>query len=179
MRLPNKIRRAGTYLSSLLIALKDFLRRSEGRKVLLPALGVLIGLLYIGLYRTPQDYSAYGNRVEQIKIGNRTFQVEIVDTEEKRRQGLSGREDLCLNCGMLFEFDNPENYVFWMKGMEFPLDMIWIDGNEIVKIREEVPIRPVVGIDPGVRADKVLEINAGLSKKYGIREGDTVFFIDK
>jgi uncharacterized membrane protein (UPF0127 family) len=53
--------------------------------------------------------------------------VEVADTPAERGRGLSGREMLPENSGMLFVFDTPGRYGFWMYGMKFPLDIIWID----------------------------------------------------
>ena len=79
---------------------------------------------------------------------------------------------------MLFLYDTPDYYQFWMKGMAFPLDIIFIRDSTIVTIARNVP--PPIGdselprYGPDEPADKVLEINAGLCDKYGIQEGDTV-----
>jgi uncharacterized membrane protein (UPF0127 family) len=55
--------------------------------------------------------------------------VEVADTPAERGRGLSGREMLPENSGMLFVFDTPGRYGFWMYGMKFPLDIIWIDES--------------------------------------------------
>ena len=46
-------------------------------------------------------------------------------------QGLSERQSLAEDKGMLFLFEKPDHYAFWMKGMEFPLDIIFINGDKI------------------------------------------------
>src|SRR5690349_12394377 len=62
----------------------------------------------------------------RITIDNATFSVVVAKTPEEREKGLSGRDSLAQNSGMLFVFDHPDTYTFWMKGMKFPLDMIFI-----------------------------------------------------
>jgi len=106
------------------------------------------------------------------------FNVEIAATKEKQEQGLSGKQFLAANSGMLFIFNAPDFYEFWMKGMLFPLDFVWINGNKIVDLTENVP-RPINGgpvkiIKPKTKADKVLEINAGAINANGIKMGDDV-----
>jgi uncharacterized membrane protein (UPF0127 family) len=80
---------------------------------------------------------------------------------------------------MLFLFPHPYYEVFWMKGMEFPLDIIYIRNNHIIAIypslanptvqHTQVPI-----VTPPIPANEVLEINAGLSQTYHFKIGDTV-----
>lgn len=106
-----------------------------------------------------------------VEINNQKFSVEIADTPEKRSKGLGERKNLCPDCGMLFKFPEPGNYSFWMKGMKFPLDIIWIQGNEVVYIAGNISPEFKNAISPGVLADKVLEINGGLSERYEIKKG--------
>jgi uncharacterized membrane protein (UPF0127 family) len=68
-----------------------------------------------------------------------------------------------------------------MKDMKFPLDMIWIYQDTIIDISQNVPV-PTAGqniltlpqFQPKSPVDKVLEIDAGLSAKYGFKIGDKV-----
>jgi uncharacterized membrane protein (UPF0127 family) len=103
--------------------------------------------------------------------------VEVVDTPAERGRGLSGREMLPENSGMLFVFDTPGIYGFWMYGMKFPLDIIWIDERlRVVYFVENA--QPCVNIcetyEPPADALYVLEVNAGFVKKYGLKVGDVV-----
>ena len=59
--------------------------------------------------------------------------VEVVDTPETRQQGLSNRASLGDDEGMLFVFDDvSSNHCFWMKDMQFPIDMVWLDEEKRV-----------------------------------------------
>ena len=103
--------------------------------------------------------------------------VEVADTPAERGRGLSGREMLPENSGMLFVFDTPGRYGFWMYGMKFPLDIIWIDEKlRVVYFVENA--QPCVNIcetyEPPADALYVLEVNAGFVKKYGMKIGDVV-----
>jgi hypothetical protein len=109
----------------------------------------------------------------------RIFKVEIADTDEKRMQGLSGRESLPENQGMLFVFDVSDYHTFWMKDMNFSLDFIWISRNQIVEISRNIKpedYQPPKTLVPGNKIDKVLEVNAGFAEKIGIKEGDKLEF---
>jgi uncharacterized membrane protein (UPF0127 family) len=107
------------------------------------------------------------------------FQVEIADTPSKREMGLQYRRDLARDRGMIFLFPSESIQSFWMKNTPLPLDMIFINRDRrIVGIVEQtVPF----SLDPrsvGAPSQYVLEINGGLSKRHGIKAGDTVRFED-
>lgn len=110
-----------------------------------------------------------------------SFNVEIADEPEERRVGLSGRDKLATGSGMLFIFDKADKYKFWMKGMRFPLDFIWINDVRVVDIlpnmQPQLPNQPdeaLPYLSPIVASDKVLEINAGDAQRMDIRVGDKI-----
>lgn len=116
----------------------------------------------------------------KVTINNHTFSVEIATSSAQQQQGLSGRNSLPQDQGMLFVFKKADRYAFWMKGMKFPLDIIFIRNNKIVTIQQNVPVAkdandtnlPVY--TPSAPSDNALEINAGLAKKYQFKNGDAV-----
>lgn len=117
----------------------------------------------------------------KIKIGTRQYLIELAVTPAEKAKGLSFRSSLPADHGMLFLYDHKEQYSFWMNGMRFPLDFIWIDGNTIVDITENVPVPLVVNIPiikPSKQVDKILEVNAGIIARDGIKIGDSVKFLD-
>jgi uncharacterized protein len=140
----------------------------------------ICGLIFIGVifFAAPlfysKHYSFYRNKLEDIQVNNQVIRVEIADSSDKVTKGLSGRDSLCENCGMLFQFSERENYAFWMKGMEFDLDMIWIDGGSVVYVAKNVSYNFKGTITPDVPADKVLELNAGMADKLDIEIGDSI-----
>ena len=69
----------------------------------------------------------------KIQIANKTYTVELAETEEQHETGLQGRTELQDNAGMLFVFDGNDTRGFWMKDTEIPLDIIFIDDDLIVK----------------------------------------------
>lgn len=124
---------------------------------------------------------------QSLSIGDKTtISVEIADTPEKTTLGLSYRDSLPENQGMLFIF--PESHIptFWMKGMKFPLDMIWIDeNNTIVDITQNVPY-PSPGTmefelphySPNLPAKMVLEVNSGFVERNNVEVGDSIGFLE-
>lgn len=121
---------------------------------------------------------------KELEINNNKIIVEVADTQEKRNRGLGGREDLAPDEGMLFVFSNVDKYSFWMKGLRFPLDFVWIRGDKVVDLIENVP-PPTPGqkddtlpiYQPKESIDKVLEIPAGSIQRLNIKVGDTIKII--
>jgi uncharacterized membrane protein (UPF0127 family) len=66
----------------------------------------------------------------EVVINSTHIAVDISDTPALREQGLSDRSSLVGNTGMLFIFDTPNMYGFWMKDMNFAIDILWIDNTK-------------------------------------------------
>ncbi len=113
-----------------------------------------------------------------VKITEQEIPVLIADTEPERRQGLSGQPTLAPGSGMLFVFDEPGQYPFWMKDMNFPIDIVWIDEQGLI-----TEITPNVSPNtyPTLFTPKdpilfVLELPAGTVNKYGIKKDNVVMW---
>ena len=121
-----------------------------------------------------------------VRVEELVFPVELADSPDKRIRGLSGRASLDARTGMLFIFEKPERFRFWMREMEIPLDIVWIGSNcEVVDVSEDVPFpAPQTPLDelprysPESRAKFVLEINAGEAADLGLGIGDKVEFLN-
>lgn len=121
----------------------------------------------------------FGHKSSIITINHHSFIVDIAKTEQEKEIGLAKYAFLPENHGMYFPFDHPDYYTFWMKNMKFPIDIIFLDHNRIVAIfpsvaspkkgQKDLPTYQTPSL-----SDAVLEINAGLSKKYNFRVGDSV-----
>ena len=115
----------------------------------------------------------------QIIIDGRTISVEIADTPALQEQGLSDRKSLPADRGMLFIFPDKQIRTFWMRRMHFPLDIIWIDDRTIAGVEKNLPPEgdlPLKYYSSGRAVNYVLELNAGLADKYGMKKGDKVIF---
>lgn len=121
--------------------------------------------------------------VSKVRIGDTVITTEVAATEAQKQKGLGFRSTLADNHGMLFPYDHKEQYNFWMKGMQFPLDFLWIDGDRIVDITENVPFpsgnEPPVIVKPAGEVNMVLEVHAGTVKRAGIHIGDAIEFLDR
>jgi len=114
-----------------------------------------------------------------VTIGTTIIPVEMAVTNKEKETGLSFRSTLKKGTGMLFVYDHKEFYLFTMRGMNFPLDFIWLDGNEIVDLTPNVPLTTdgqTTLIKPKREVDKILELNAGDIANLHVKIGDRIIF---
>ena len=113
-----------------------------------------------------------------VNVGGASVTADIADDEASRARGLSGRDRLDADAGMLFVLpgDAPS---FWMKDMRFPIDIVWIKGGRVVDVTADVP--PPAGTNealatysPDRPANRALEVNAGWAARHGVERGDRV-----
>ena len=144
--------------------------------------GVLLCLL-VALSGCTQSLSEpqVTDSLETLHIGNQTLRVAVMRTSEELAQGLSGRASVPGD-GMLFLLPERQVAQFWMKDMQFAIDMIWIDGEQIVGIVENVPPpQPGQSLDalPTIRSPQpvtvVLELPAGDFRQLELATGAGVF----
>ncbi len=136
---------------------------------------IFVLILVIGYYvkYTPRS----GKAIESVIINGSRINIETADTIMKQAKGLSGRNSLRFGEGMLFVYKKAGFYSFWMKDMNFPIDIIWIDENFlIVDITSNIQPDSFPRTFVGQKASKyVLEINAGAAKNIA-KVGDIVTF---
>jgi len=135
------------------------------------------------VFLLPFFYSFFVNNKKNdfpyLEISEAIIKVEIADTSEKHYLGLSKRLELCPDCGMIFVFKNNISRQFVMRNMEFPLDIIWIDDNEIIGIEKNlVPegVKPKNIYNSKQEVNYVLEVNGGFCENNNIKVGDKIKF---
>lgn len=110
-------------------------------------------------------------------VNGQIIHLEIADTWPKQIQGLSGRQTMPENYGMLFIYPQYQLQNFWMKDMHFPLDFLWIKDDTIVGVLTDIPPsmdQPLPTYQSPEPVNFVLELNAGIVKKFNIKIGDTI-----
>ena len=133
---------------------------------------LFFGLIFIyGKPHSPSD-------IKYVKIAGQNIEVDLATTAPEQEQGLSGRTELGPNEGMLFVFDTPGKYSFWMKDMLFPIDMIWLaPDSRVVYVKKDArPESYPESFTPDEEAKYVLEIESGFSDKNNLKVGDRVEF---
>lgn len=102
-----------------------------------------------------------------VSIGNKTYNCQVAKTEEDRRKGLMGVENLPIDEGMLFMWDDEDTREMWMKNVKIPLDQIAInDDDEVVLVYKAQPEDET--LVPFMNTKYILEVN----QDSGIVEGD-------
>jgi uncharacterized membrane protein (UPF0127 family) len=119
---------------------------------------------------------------QTITVGSNVFSIDVADTQDERQIGLSDHESLNNDTGMLFKFEKQNTRPsFWMKGMKFSIDIVWIDNDKVIQLNTDVASDPENTPDTKLRlytpnqpVDYVLELAAGSVKEKKVRVGDKV-----
>lgn len=111
-------------------------------------------------------------------IRNKTIKVSIASSQAEKVRGLSGRNNLQVDEGMLFVYSShPTKPNFWMKDMNFPIDIIWISGGHVVGFEKNLQPegdKPDKTYSPVELIDYVLEVKAGFIEDNDINIGDEI-----
>ena len=156
------------------------------KKLFIPLIIVAVFIVGVGIFLQKSGILAptvvKKTESKTVTIAGKTIKVEVARTEEERSKGLSKRESLNSDSGMLFIFDTEKgNPIFWMKDTKIPLDMIWIKDGKIIRIDKNVPVPAERTLDSklktysaGVPVDYVLEVSGGYCDTNLIKVGDSV-----
>lgn len=108
-----------------------------------------------------------------IQLGSGVFQTAVMKTEAEREQGLSGYDALADNQAMLFVFPHDDTWGIWMKDMNFPIDIVWLDATKTVVHTKQnaAPDSYPEIYTPDKKARYVIELAAGTIKDKNIRSG--------
>jgi uncharacterized membrane protein (UPF0127 family) len=124
--------------------------------------------------------AVYAQAFENLSIATQggqrqTFRVEVARNDADRAQGLMFRRSMPADQGMLFDFGRVEPVSMWMQNTYLPLDMLFIraDGT-IARIAANTEPLSTRTIPSGEPVLSVLELNAGMAAKLGIKPGDRV-----
>jgi uncharacterized membrane protein (UPF0127 family) len=134
-------------------------------------IGAFIYSLRQEAQKTPPQYS--------LVVKDQPITVELALTPEEWSEGLANRDYLPTNHGMLFVTPQISLPSFWMYGMRFPLDIIWIRDEKVIGWEENVPAPSsetsnLPTYRPPQAVDMVLEVNAGWVQRHQLQQGDTI-----
>ncbi|MHB1316976.1 MAG: DUF192 domain-containing protein [Minisyncoccota bacterium] len=135
---------------------------------------LVLGSLYFFSPTKKVEQISYEKK--QVVLGNTEYKLDIADTISLRERGLSYRKNLALNTGMLFVFDTPGVLKFWMKDMNFPIDIIWFDKDKkVVHIEHSLSPETYPNVyGPTIPTQYVIEIPVGDVEKIGLKVGDII-----
>jgi uncharacterized protein len=141
----------------------------------LGAAGVLL-YLYSSVNQAPSQQDCAVNsqlRTTGLRVGDQVFTAEVAEERPQQAQGLSGRNCLGKDRAMLFVYDRPGDYCFWMKDMRFPIDIVWLDEKKrITTIAANVnPDTYPHVFCPETPANYVVEVAAGIANAHNWQSG--------
>lgn len=139
-------------------------------------LSLLFGMFALGFTNENSPFFSERYGLTKLDVGGTGVLVEVAATDDARARGLGGREHMRFDRGMLFVFDTTGKYPIWMKGMQFPLDVYWIneDGVIVDMWQNAQPSSYPSIYAPHNEARYILEVIAGFSEVYNIQTGDVV-----
>ncbi len=116
--------------------------------------------------------------IKYVNFSGARVKVDIASTPASLARGLSGRPSLRSDEGLLFIFDQPGRYSFWMKDMNFPIDIIWLTADlNVAYIKKDAsPDSYPATFESPEDAQYVLEVVAGFAERNNIKAGDRVEF---
>jgi uncharacterized membrane protein (UPF0127 family) len=127
-----------------------------------------------------RDSSPWSTERARVTVGDQVISAEVADTSPLQVRGLSYRDGLLPGTGMLFKFEQSSVRSFWMRGMRFCLDIIWIEAGRITGAAQSVC--PMPGVPESdlprysskVPVSYVLEVPAGWMAEHGFAAGEPV-----
>lgn len=115
-----------------------------------------------------------------MSIAGRRIPVDIADTPDSRRQGLSGRPSLATDTGLVLAWSTPTPAQIWMPDMNFAIDVIFVAGGKVIAIYPDAQPCPAQGpcpsFGPQTPVSFVAEVPAGSAAAWGLKVGDSASF---
>jgi len=105
-----------------------------------------------------------------------TYKLRPARTAAEQAQGLSGTKSLAKNAGMLFIFSDNQNRCFWMKDMNYALDIIWVSADKKVTHIEKSLAPQTYPKEYCAEAQYVIELTAGQADASHMTLGQTLRF---
>lgn len=137
------------------------------------ALAIIVG---VGLLFWKLNYDQ-----QTLRLHGHTYRITVLKTEDELQRGLSGTDSLPADHAMVFVFPREEKWAIWMKDMNYPIDIIWLDSAKTV-VHMEKNVQPSTynkakpaeskQFKPTKAARYVIELASGTIERTGITIGD-------
>ncbi len=104
-------------------------------------------------------------------LGRVSLLGSIADTDAERQLGLSNTTEIPVGVAKVFIFDTSAAWGFWMKDMNYPIDIFWLDENgRVIHIAENIsPDTYPTSFAPPEPALYVIETKAGFASENNIQ----------
>jgi len=133
------------------------------------AIGVTFLLVFLPMLTKPET---------DLWLGDGIFKITVASTQTAREQGLSGKSELGTDQALLLVFPSEDKWGIWMKNMNFPIDVVWLNKEKkVVYIKKNVPFDDQTKIyKPEKPAQYVVELPSGTSTAKSIAIGRVAIF---
>ena len=148
-------------------------RSDKVSRYLIAATIVLIAVIIMSVFL------AMSTPKVMVRLGDGVFRTTLAISPQEREQGLSGKSRLSSGEAMMLVYDSDKKWRIWMKDMNFPLDIVWLDRDRKVVyiVKNALPDSyPMKTFGPNSPARYVLEVPAGSVEDRGIRIGSYAEF---
>lgn len=144
-----------------------------------PSVWIVAGVLVVIVWMVISLVASFSVNRTILRLGSDSFRVTLALTNEERERGLSSTQQLGENEGMMLVYEQDDRWPIWMKDMNYPIDIIWIDSSKrityIVK-NAEPSSYPQTIFQPNDPARYVLEVPGGTADRKNVSYGDKVDF---
>ncbi|TXH07306.1 MAG: DUF192 domain-containing protein [Candidatus Moraniibacteriota bacterium] len=139
----------------------------------LATVGIVMTALVQSRFETEFDAKASDSLTHAVTYGH-IWRIDVANTEALRSRGLGGRDSYPSGRGMLFVFDAPYQYGFWMKGMRFPIDIVFLLRGQVVFVERGIRPEDERVVTPPTPVDQVIEFSAGGAEDISV--GNRVWY---
>lgn len=142
-------------------------------------LAVAAVILLFVLAVTSEPNLSDGSKVT-VRVDQQRITAVVAAKGETQSKGLAESGALSDKQGMLFVYSEPIIPTFFMRGMAFPIDIIWINGDTVTDVTANIAPEPGVPdgqlkkYSPPGPVDRVLEVNSGFASRHGVQPGDPI-----
>lgn len=135
------------------------------------ALGMLVAMV---CFAGGCEDSPAGAPTVEMKIGSRTYHLEVARSEAEQEKGLMKRDSMPQDHGMIFVFRDEAQRSFWMKDTRFPLDILFLSSKGKVVSIHQMRAYDMNNTYSDLPAQYAIELNKGQAKESGVKVGDVL-----
>lgn len=160
---------------------KDIFEKITANPLLLAVSLLIMAILFLlAMNEVTKAPNLKDDAVVAVRIDKARVEATVAKSAEARTKGLSGTDSLGKDKGMLFISGSEQIPMIVMRGMKYPIDIVWISQGTVSEVTPDVQPQPGVPDDqltrykPSGPADQVLETNAGWAAEHEVQPGDPV-----
>ena len=144
-------------------------------------LGLIVFAISISTKLVGRQRSQHLSFETAATLGDTPLFLSFARTQSEWEIGLSRQKVLRVNQGLFFIFKKPDYYGIWMKNMQLPIDVLWLDeSSRVVYIKSNfLPSSYPEIVKPPTLSKFVLEVPSGFVEAHRIRIGDKLIFAQK